>query len=365
MRRAVLLCLALLVPLTVARCNDSSGDQGDASVETGPAAPYTQTLLDNAQIVSDSSQPNFQNVTADVHLTGAPFSSVNLVVDLTSPCYPFSNWLTDKPPAGQNWPADCDAFDRNFEMSLADPANPSAPALELVRAITPFGGPEHIEQDVTDVFNAIGDGDRTFSVLVTTYSDAQGQVSGSAGTWNVSAHLDVVPGPAPRNVLSVQSLVYDTVPAAQAGQTISLPFTLPAGTTSTTIEYRVTGHGGATDTSTDCIGPADEFCKRTHTLTVDGQPLATVVPWRTDCFKLCTQVTNDAGAGPIGKYCEQNPCGAISSVQAPRANWCPGSETPPLTYNPTLAPGDHTFAFSIAGIMGSWRVSTTVYAYGD
>ncbi len=363
MRRLVV----LLVPL-FAYCSNSSSNGGPDSgpeVEAGPAAPYTQTLLDNVRISSISSMPNYQMATADVQLTGGPFMSVNLVVDLTSPCSPFSNWATDKPPAGQNWPADCDAFDRNFEMALSDPANPTAPGIELVRAITPFGGPEEISQDVTDVFNAIGSGDRTFTITIPSYSDSAGQVSGSDGSWNVSAHLDVVPGTPPNNVLSVQSLIYTSLPAAQSGMVNSLPFTLPAGTTSTTIEYRVTGHGGANDTTGDCIGPADEFCQRTHTLTLDGQPLQTMKPWRTNCASLCTQETNDAGYGPIGSYCEQNPCGAISSVQAPRANWCPGSETPPYTYNPTLTPGDHTFAFTISTIAGNWRVSATVYAYGD
>ncbi len=363
MRRLVIFFVPLL-----AYCNSSGDDSTlDATpeVEAGPAAPYTQPLLDNARIVSDSSQPNFQNASADVKLPNGPFANVNLVVDLTSTCYPFSNWATDKPPAGQYWPADCDAFDRNFEMALFDPTSTTAPGLELVRAITPFGGPEHIEQDVTDIFNALAGADRTFMITIPTYSDGAGKVSGSAGGWNVSAHLDVTPGTPPRNVLSVQSLVYDTIPAAQSGLVNSLPFALPPNTTSTTIEYRVTGHGGENDPSADCIGPAEEFCKRIHTLTLDGTALDTKTPWRPDCFKVCTQVANDAGYGPSGKYCQQNPCGAIGSVNAPRANWCPGSETPPFTYNPTLAPGDHTFAFSISSILGVWRVSTTVYAYGD
>ena len=362
MRRLVV----LLVPL-FAYCNNSPAGAPDSGpeAEAGPAAPYTQMLLDNARITSISSMPNYQVATADVQLTGGPFASVTLTVDLTSTCYPFSNWATDKPPAGQNWPADCDAYDRNFEMALLDPANPTNPGLALVRAITPFGGPEEITQDVTDAFNAIGSGDRTFQITIPTYSDGAGQVSGSDGGWNVTAQLAVVPGTPPRNVLSVQSLIYTSIPAAQSGMATSLPFTLPKGTASTTLEYRVTGHGGATDTTGECIGPADEFCERTHTLTMDGQPLATMKPWRTNCATLCTQETNDAGYGPVGSYCEQNPCGEIASVQAPRANWCPGSETTPFTYNPTLAPGDHTFAFTISTIAGNWRVSSTVYAYGN
>jgi hypothetical protein len=367
MRRGLAVTFLLLVGCSG---DDTTTVDAGSEGEAGPAAPYTQTLLDNARIVSDGSQPNFQNATADVQLTGGPFANVNLVVDLTSTCYPFSNWLTDRPPPGQNWPADCDAFDRNFEMSLSDPLNPSAPGLELVRAITPFGGPEHIEQDVTDVFNFIGSGDRTFKIIIPTYSDSQGIVSGSKGGWNVSAHLDVTPGTPPNNVLLVQSLVYTSFnapPATSAPQNpfAVYPFTLPDGTTSVTLEYRVTGHGGANDTTGDCIGPADEFCQRVHRLILDDQSLAQITPWRNDCNKLCTQIVNDAGAGPIGKYCQQNPCGAIGSVDAPRANWCPGSETPPFTYNPTLAPGPHAFGFDISHIAGDWRVSATVYAYGN
>ena len=359
MRRLHILIACLLAPLSLLYCDGSPSTPVDAGADV--AAPYTQTLLDNARIGSDSNQPNFQAVTADVQLSGAPFASVHLVVDLTSTCFPWDQWKTDPPPSGQNWPASCDAFDRNFEMSLSDPANPGAPALEIVRAITPFGGPEHIEQDVTDMFNAIGGGKRTFEVYVSTYSDSAGQVSGSAGGWNVSAHLDVTPGTPPRNVLSVASIVYDWFDTAASGQQQSFPFTLPPNTTSTTIEYRVTGHGGASDTSAACIGPADEFCKRTHNVFVDGNKIDGRVPWRQDCQKLCT--TTDGG--PFGSYCAENPCGAPQSVQAPRANWCPGSETPPFTYQPALAPGDHTFAFTISSIMGQWRVSSTVYAFGD
>lgn len=344
------------------RGNASTGDDGGADAQ--PAAPYTQTLLDKAHIGSDSSKPDFQKATASVALTGAPFAKVNLVVDLVSPCFPFSNWTTDPPPSGQNWPADCDAFDRNFEMALVDPSAPAGtPGLELVRAITPFGGPEHVEQDVTDVFNAI-QGARTFQVIIPTYSDSKGVVSGSNGGWFVSAHLDVTPGTPPANVLAVIPLYYDSL---GAGQTVpDVPFTMPPGTTSSRLEYRVTGHGGASDPSSSCFGPAEEFCRRTHHVFLDGQPIQQTIPWRNDCDKLCTTVTGGPGGG---SYCKENPCGAIQSVTASRANWCPGSETPPLAWTPDAlsTPGPHTFRFGIDGIYqgGQWRVSAVAYAYGD
>ncbi|HEY8089454.1 MAG TPA: peptide-N-glycosidase F-related protein [Polyangiaceae bacterium] len=340
-------------------------DGGSADGIAQPGPPYTQQLLQDAHIGSNSSKPDFHTAGADVALAGGPFAKVNLVVDLVSPCFPFSNWKTDAPPAGQSWPADCDAFDRNFEMALIDATAPQGtPGLELVRAITPFGGPEHIEQDVTDVFNAV-QGTRTFQVTIPTYSDSAGKVSGSNGGWTVSAHLDVTPGAPPANVLAVIPLYYGSVTSGQ--NVTDVPFTVPPGTTSSRLEYRVTGHGGANDTSSACIGPADEFCQRPHQVFLDGQSIAQKTPWRTDCTKLCTLVTG----GPFGgQYCQENPCGDPNSVTAPRANWCPGSETPPFTWTPAAlsTPGDHTFRFAIANIApggGQWRVSATAYAYGD
>ena len=348
-----------------------ASDDGDASGDddaNGPAA-YTVALLQKAAIVSDGSKPNFQNATAPVALAEASFSSVQLVVDLTSPCFPFSNWKTDKPPAGQNWPADCDAFDRNFEMSLEDPASKDAIGIELQRAITPFGGPEHLTTDVTDVFNALHGAPRTFKVIITAFPDGAGKVSGSAGQWFVDATLEVQPGPAPRNVLAALPLTYTSVSDGAVAH--SLPFTLPEGTTHTKIEYRVTGHGGGDPTGdAACIGPTDEFCKRTHTLTLDGAPLATVQPWRADCSKNCAHVTNDANFPFVGGfYCKQNPCGNPDSVIAPRANWCPGTPTAPMTWTPAAltTPGAHALSYTIdkIGPSGSWRVSALVFAYGD
>jgi hypothetical protein len=362
--------LALLPWLPSVACSSShpaaSGDDGGAQdAASEPAAPYTQTLLSSAPIGSDSSKPDFQKATASVELTGAPFANVNLVVDLVSPCFPFSNWTTDPPPTGQSWPADCDAFDRNFEMSLVDPNASDAsatPGLELIRAITPFGGPEHLEQDVTDTFNSI-QGPRTFQVIIPTYSDPAGKVSGSNGGWTVSAHLDVTPGTPPMNVLAVIPLYYDSVTSGE--MVADVPFTMPPGTTSSRLEYRVTGHGGASDPSSACFGPAEEFCQRVHHVYLDDQQIEQVTPWRNDCAMLCTTTTG----GPFGSYCAQNPCGSPASVRASRANWCPGSETPPYQWTPAVLsnPGTHAFRFGIDDIYmgGEWRVSATAYAYGD
>ncbi len=363
-RRAVVLPYALFA--AVAGCSSSKTSSLPA-VDAGatPAAPYVQMLLDRAHVGSDSAMPDFQHADADISLTGAPFARVSLVVDLESPCFPWDKWRSDPPPSGQGWPADCDAFDCNFEMSLVDPtASPGTPGVELVRAITPFGGPEHIEQDVTDAFNAI-QGPRTFHVALGAYLDPAGKVSGSKGAWFVSAHLDVTPGAPPSKALAVIPLYFGGV---TAGQTVSdVPFTLPAGTTGTRLEYRVTGHGGATDASVWCSGPADEFCRRVHHVYLDGNEIDQSRPWRFDCDKGCTVA--DGGPFGQGQYCAENPCGDPSSVRASRANWCPGSVTAPRSWTPAAlsSPGPHTFRFAIDGIAvgAEWRVSAVAYAYGD
>jgi hypothetical protein len=357
-------------PQDAAQPPGDTGGEG-ASPPLGDAGPLTIPLFDRQHVGSNNTLPDFHVARAPVKLTGGPFASVKLVVDLESPCYPFDKWKTDRPPTGQNYPADCDAFDRNFEGSLqplpTDAA--AAPGIELYRAITPFGGPEHVEADVTDVFNFLTDA-RVFQITIPSYSDAAGRVSGSNGGWYVSAHLEAMPGAPPRNVLAVQSLLYGSIGAAQAST--DLAFTLPAGTTSGRIEYRVTGHGGDGEGQSDpnCIGPADEFCKRTHTLRLDGQQIDQMQPWRGDCTKNCTLATYPPdGGSPSFMHCRQNPTGAIASVNAPRANWCPSTVTPPFVYTPAAlgTPGAHTFHLDIANIApsASWETSVTVFAFGS
>jgi hypothetical protein len=54
----------------------------------------------------------------------------------------------------------------------------STPGLELVRAITPFGGPMHMERDLTVIANA-QPGTHRLRAHITTYADGAGKVTGS------------------------------------------------------------------------------------------------------------------------------------------------------------------------------------------
>jgi hypothetical protein len=321
--------------------------------------------FDAARITSDSSQPNFQRITTEIDLGAGPFASVTLTTDLGTTCYPFEGWKADPPPAGQNYPADCDAFDRNYEYTLDEPMTAAdPPAFELLRAITPFGGPEHQVVDLTDLANA-HPGAHRLTVTIPTYSDGAGKISGSNGGWSVTAKIAVTPGTPPRQVLAAIPLfnlnhTMDTTPAP-------VSFQVPAGATSGRIDYRVTGHGGGEDNSGDCIGPAEEFCQRIHRLSVDGTQLLKFKPWRTDCDQLCT-VTHQGATGSGFDYCHENPTGDMNSVKAPRANWCPGSATPPTTLDVSMfGEGEHSFLYSISRVApgGSWRMSAVYYAYGS
>lgn len=342
---------------------EAPGNDAGASSAGQPSRdePEHLTVLEQAIISSDPDAENFQQTTARVDFGSASVSSATLHVELSSPCFPFSNWLEQGVPAGQRWPARCDAFDRGLSVSLDD-AEPgqAPPGFELVRAITPFGGPLELDVDVTDLVNGLP-GEHRLRVGIDTWSDADGLVSGSNGEWQVSVAFELSYGAAPRRVLAVLPLVLEAQTEVEAAP---VEFEVPEGTGSARLDYRVTGHGGVSDVG--CIGPAEEFCQRTHELRLDGALLEELLPWRSDCAELCTVTQNDVQAGPA-TYCAENPCGSPSSVRAPRANWCPGSVTPPFAIENSrlTAPGAHELTRTIQGLRegGQWHVSATYFAF--
>ena len=338
--------------------------QGTAGVVAGFSDGVT--VFDRVTLSSDEAARYHQTAAAVVSFGSAPVARATLRIRLESPCFPFERWSAEGTTAGHFWPDACDAFDRHFLISLdgADGGVGSgmAPSIELTRAITPFGGPLAFETDITDVVNGLP-GDHTLRVEIPTFGDPEGKVSGSVGGWVVSANVLLEPGEAPRTVLAVVPLVFS--PQTSARPT-PFAFETPLGTRSARIEYRATGHGLGAGAAPACIGPAEEFCHRTHTLELDGAELLTFDPWRTDCATLCTLTTNTSGNG-IGQYCKENPCGAPQSVRASRANWCPGSVTPPVSIDDAslAVPGEHALGLKIDELAdgGNWLVSATFFAF--
>jgi hypothetical protein len=338
----------------------SPEDRHDAGPTEEPAGQMrTLPLFDAVRISSIDTDEHFQKAEAELDFGAGPFAKVTLFVDLDTSCFPFSRWSEDPPPMGQNFPPSCDAFDRNFEFTLDEPkADTDPPAFEVMRAITPFGGPLHVEVDLTNLANA-RPGKHRMQAFIATWSDAAGMVSGSHGGWNVSAHVELTTGVPPLKVLAATPLfntnLGDSTLAAMN------TFTLPEGTKQILIELRSTGHGGATDAA--CFGPAEEFCSRSHSLKIDGKNVSTFDITRTDCGSLCTLVTE----GEL-MYCMQNPTGLPDSVRAPRAGWCPGSFTEPRTW--MLNAGgthEHTLEYAVDKIAmgGSVRASAVLYAVGE
>lgn len=324
-------------------------------------------LVFNKVRINSRGKINVRKAFSNVDFGTGPFKKVTLIVDLDTTCFPFSKWQSNPPPMGQNWPADCDAFDRNFEFHLDPPKDKTQPpALELIRAITPFGGPLHLEVDITDIANG-KPGKHRIKTTITTWSDGKGKVSGSNGGWFVSAHLQVEPGSAPRKVLAVIPLSNHSYRKTTGKHEVE--FHIPKGTKRTRLEYRATGHGGDRNVSSIyCIGPGEEFCQRTHKVYIDGKQEKKFMPWRKDCQKQCTLTKYKLGSRTI-EVCKENPCGSIRSVRASRANWCPGSITPPYVWSfpSTTTAGKHTFSYEVLHTSkgGMWKISTFLIAYGE
>lgn len=338
-----------------------SADQPDG--EGGQSGPVFLTVFEQARITSDSSQENFHRIEAEVDWGQQPVARAVLVVDLGTTCFPFEGWRDNPPPEGHNFPANCDAFDRNFEWTLDEPQQEGEPpALELVRAITPFGGPLHLEVDITDLVNS-RPGAHRLTCTIPTWSDGSGQVSGANGGWDIDAQIILTPGQPRRSVLGVVPLINHNY--GSQTQLAPIPFTVPEGTTEAKLYYRTTGHGGATDPSGACIGPAEEFCRRTHRIFLDGEARPAFIPWRNDCDQLCDLTHYGPEDGGFD-YCAQNPMGALESVRAPRANWCPGDVTPPQIYTLALEPGEHSFHYEVEDVFGDgiWRTSAAITFYG-
>jgi hypothetical protein len=344
------------------RAPSAEPDAGDVRDDAG-ATTRTLVVFDAIRISSDPDAEYFQRATVPVDFGDEPVSSATLSVELESPCYPFDRWTDESIPDGHAWPRLCDAFDRSFLFSLDDPTRSSAPpGLELVRAITPFGGPLSFEVDLTDIVNG-RPGLHDLSVDIQTYGDSEGLVSGAKGEWIVTARVELTYGAPPRAVLSVVPLFFGF---EQSATPDTIVFEVPRGTRSSRIEYRATGHGGG-PRDLSCLGPAEEFCLRTHTLSVDGAVLSTLQPWRDDCELGCTLTSYQSDTLSIDNYCAENPCGNVESVRAPRAGWCPGSITPPFVFeDPSLTePGQHELSLAIDRVAegGSWLLSGVYFAY--
>jgi hypothetical protein len=205
--------------------------------------------------------------------------------------------------------------------------------LELLRAVTPFGGDADWTEDVTD-----------FASLFTWTHPVSVTLDTAEGAFEISLSMIFEPGPPPRDVLEIIPLFDATDFTAASDSPVELA-RMPAGVGSAAVHYRFTGHS---TTGSGC----DETCERAPSISIDGTPRLELSPWRTDC----------------ASFVAANPGGEPSVVSLDRSGWCPGDLVHPgiSDVTPWLTGLDLVFDMEIPEIdptTGTWRASAALVLY--
>ncbi len=202
-----------------------------------------------------------------------------------------------------------------------------APAIELMRFFTPFGvgyfNKKRLISGYTWSDSAVYK--QEVSSLIPTDEDEIwiGVYIGNydKGGHKVSLELNFYPEPEMDEVHKWITPLFSTVNLMEAaGQnygklfqndTLQLFFNVPDSIADMKILFTTTGHGGW-DTG-------DEFLPKLNQLTLDGKPIFSHTPWRSDCgtYRLLNPAS---GNFPDG----------LSSSDFSRSNWCPGTLSPPF-----------------------------------
>ena len=182
--------------------------------------------------------------------------------------------LGDDPP-GHNFPRLCDGFDRTFLLSLDDPTDPDGepPGIELVRAITPFGGPPGRRGHHRRCERPPG--------ASTTFTSTSRRGSIRRSRERRRRRMDRVGPHRPRagNPTSFGAFGRSAdVRKPHERELGPLSFTVPGATTPASSTARRATAGQWVPDDANCIGPAEEFCERSHAISLDGALLARVRP---------------------------------------------------------------------------------------
>jgi Peptide-N-glycosidase F, C terminal len=340
----------------------------DASVaDAGHMADAIPDRMTDAKVCPNADGPLTVPIATKVHLTQAtPF--VNLEATVPEGCWAgvkvqmtASSACSGTPPAGQNWPTDCDPYDRLAQVSLADPGKT---AMFVLDAVTSFGGSAMWTQDVTDYASLLS-GKHTYRVEIDTYSDSQGLVTGTASSHDVTVSILLTPGPPPHDVLlAVPLLRSDITGGGDAGEPmLSAKLDAPSGATQARFDYFTSGHG-ANGPEMEC----DEFCPKQNDVTLDGKSVYAKTP-TSNCSDNCTHQSISGSiscAGMTFDYvCQQNPDACPPSATAPRSNWCPSQIISPIAIPlpVTALDGAHTAGVSIKNADGTWSTSLSAVFY--
>jgi Peptide-N-glycosidase F, N terminal/Peptide-N-glycosidase F, C terminal len=237
------------------------------------------------------------------------------------------------------------------------------PVLELMRFFTPFGVRQYnylqlknktwadstyYRQDISDLLPSYNGQEVWVAVFIGNYDKGGHKVS-----LNFSVHPNerptakqqarIVPLFNTTNVMEMAGQEYGTMFNNEKG--LQVTFEVPEGAKNLKLRYITTGHGG--------WGNGDEFVPKANTISIDGQQIFTITPWRADCgsYRLVNPASGNFNNG-------------LSSSDLSRSNWCPGTVTNPIWIElGNLPAGKHTLKVHIpqglpeGGSFSAWNVS--------
>lgn len=240
-----------------------------------------------------------------------------------------------------------------------------SPAMEMMRFFTAFGIQKfnHIQlkgkdwqtispyrQDITELKPALSGKELWIGTFIGNYDKGGHKVSLDITIHNsdqtVNKNNTAIPLFNTLNIMEMAGQDYSTMFNQDKG--LLVDFTLDKDLKNAQLRYITTGHGGWEN--------GDEFVPKANSILMDGNPVFSFIPWRTDC----------------GSYRLYNPASGnfqdgLSSSDLSRSNWCPGTVT-----NPNFIPlgdlkaGKHTIQVKIpqgpteGTSFSSWNVSGTL-----
>lgn len=237
-----------------------------------------------------------------------------------------------------------------------------SPPIEIMRFFTSFGAGHFNDKRVINNYpweaEAFYKSEIT-SMFPTNYDEVWiGVFIGNydRGGHRVSLELDIYPAWGEENIINRNVLsLFNTVNIMEmSGQeygrifkndTLEVSFTIPDSLENVELIYTTTGHGG--------WGGGDEFNPKQNQVLLDGEPLFSIIPWRTDCatYRFLNPASGNFGNG-------------LSSSDLSRSNWCPGTLTPPYIIQlDNIEKGDHTMKIIIdqgddsGGSFNHWSIS--------
>ena len=247
-----------------------------------------------------------------------------------------------------------------------------APAVELMRFMTPFGvghfssdadsvsarrRPVYVDgwaqevtwrQDITDLLPLLEEG-AWVGVFIDTWTKEGYEVDVRFTFTESALRGDRKPKTHVEPLINTNYYIGQKHPDIFSRQDVEVPFSIPRKARNVRLKYITTGHGGHAG--------GDEFRPQKNILSIDGKEVLSFTPWRTDCASfrrfnptsgVWLQKRTQAFIGRNGKREMKEIEEPLASSDLSRSNWCPGSDVPPEEINlQGIAPGSHTLTISI------------------